>query len=68
MKHPWQVATLETQDDEGGDMALFDLGRVVATRGTAARHWLIVDGGSGEVYAAPRHEARASLLRQDLSE
>jgi hypothetical protein len=34
----------------------------------AARHWLIVDGGSGEVYAAPRQEARASLLRHDLSE
>jgi hypothetical protein len=29
-----------------------------------AQHWLIVDGGSGKVYAAPRQEARAILLRQ----
>jgi hypothetical protein len=32
-----------------------------------ARHWLIVDGGTGEVYAAPCPEARSILLRQGLS-
>jgi hypothetical protein len=32
-----------------------------------ATHWLVVDGGSGEVYAAPRQDARAILLRQSLS-
>jgi len=33
-----------------------------------ATHWLVVDGGSGEVYAAPRQDARAILLRQSFSE
>jgi hypothetical protein len=32
-----------------------------------ATHWLVVDGGNGEVYAAPRQDARAILLRQSLS-
>jgi hypothetical protein len=33
-----------------------------------ALHWLVVDAGSSEVYVASRQEARAILLRQDLSE
>jgi hypothetical protein len=32
-----------------------------------ARHWLVVDAGTGEVYATHRHDARATLLRQRLS-
>lgn len=34
----------------------------------SAQDWLIVDTGTGQVYAVPRHEAREKLLRQDLSE
>jgi hypothetical protein len=34
----------------------------------AALHWLIVDAQTGEVFATPRQEARASLLHQGLSE
>ena len=33
----------------------------------SAQHWLLVDGGTGEIYAAPCQEARAVLLRQRLS-
>jgi hypothetical protein len=33
-----------------------------------ARHWLIVDANSGEVYAAPRREASSILLHQWLPE
>src|SRR3954471_3195242 len=32
-----------------------------------AQHWLVVDAGTAEVFATPRHEARATLLRQRLS-
>lgn len=32
-----------------------------------AVHWLVVDAVSGEVYVAPRQDARAILLRQDLT-
>src|SRR5262245_23840018 len=34
----------------------------------AALHWLIVDAQTKEVFAAPRQEARATLLRQGLSD
>ena len=33
-----------------------------------AEHWFVVDAGTGQVYAAPRQEARAILLCQELSE
>jgi hypothetical protein len=33
-----------------------------------ARHWLVVDGSTGEVYAAPRREAYSILLKQQSSE
>ena len=33
-----------------------------------ARQWLVVDAITGEVFALVRHEARAMLLRQELSE
>ncbi len=33
-----------------------------------AQHWLIVDASTDNLYAAPRQDARAILLRQELSE
>ena len=33
-----------------------------------AQHWLIVDALTGDLYAAPRQDARVILLRQALSE
>jgi hypothetical protein len=34
----------------------------------AARHWLVVDAQTAEVYAAPRHEARWVVVRQRIAE
>jgi len=31
-----------------------------------AEHWLVVDAHTGEVYAAPRDEARRAVIDQDL--
>ncbi len=52
-----------------------DVGRWLAENGVhlgnsdePARHWLVVDASTGEVYAAEREEAYPILLRQRLPE
>ena len=34
--------------------------------GEPARHWLVVDSTTGELYAAPRRQAHAAVLAQGL--